>query len=202
VTAAAGGAALAARGLGQWLIVSDPLEPAGAVAVLAGDHPFRAWEAALLVREGWAPEVWLQPSHTPARDAALARLGYRPVREEEQNRQLLLRLGVAPGAVRLLDHPVQSTADELRGVAEAARREGRARVIVVTSKAHTRRARATWRRLAGDGARAPRAIVRFAREDPYSGVGWWRDPRDTLTVSREVFALLNAWAGFPVQAPR
>ena len=48
-----------ASGIGQWLMVADPLEPAKAIVVLSGRVPFRAMEAASIYRQGLAPEVWL-----------------------------------------------------------------------------------------------------------------------------------------------
>jgi uncharacterized SAM-binding protein YcdF (DUF218 family) len=182
--------------LGYWLIVDDPLTRAGAMVVLAGDFPFRAMEAAALYREGWAVEVWLASTRVVARDAALERLGLPPVGgEEEANRAVLIRLGVPAAAIRLVPGIAQRTADEVRLVAEELGRQRQDRVILVTSKAHTRRVRALWRRLAGAESRA---IVHFAREDPFDPGRWWGNTRDALLVSREVLGLLNAWAGLPL----
>jgi hypothetical protein len=69
-------------------------------------------------------------------------------------------------------------------------------VILVTSKAHSRRLKATWRALVGD---SPLAIVRYAREDPFDPGSWWRYTDDALSVIREVFGILNVWAGFPMK---
>ena len=189
-------AVAAGWGLGRWLMVTDPLRPARAIVVLAGDFPFRAMEAATLYREGWAREIWLQPSHAPARSAALARLGYQTGSEVDSNQAVLTRLGIPPEAFRLLSGRARNTSDEITLIAAEARREGAQAVIVVTSRPHTRRVRTTWRILAGS---SPRLIVRFAREDPFDPGRWWRDPGDALAVSREVLGLLNAWAGFPVR---
>jgi hypothetical protein len=68
--------------------------------------------------------------------------------------------------------------------------------MLVTSRAHSRRVRATWHALVGD---APQAVVRSATDDPYDPARWWRHTRDALAVSREVFGLLNVWAGVPVR---
>lgn len=81
---------------------------------------------------------------------------------------------------------------------ELERRRGH-RVIVVTSKPHTRRVRATWNRLfAQRGA----VTVRYATDDPYAPAHWWRQTNDALDVSREVLGLLNVWSGFPVKVDR
>lgn len=188
-----------AGALGQWLVVADPLEPARAVVVLSGRVPFRAMEAAALYREGFAREVWLTNEVRTAEELALAQLGVPVVRREAYNRETLERLGVKPEAIRLLDDRIWNTADEVRVIAAELRRAGAGRAIIVTSKAHTRRVRATWTALVGD---SPRAVVRYPREEPYAGGHWWRSSRDALDVSREVFGLVNVWAGFPVQPDR
>lgn len=185
-----------ASGVGQWLMVADPLEPAKAIVVLSGRVPFRAMEAASIYREGLASEVWLTKEVVHAEEQALGRLGVALVREEVYNREALQRLGVKPEAIRLLGDGVRNTVDEMRLIASELGRNGGDRVIIVTSKAHSRRVRATWAAIVGS---SPRAIVRYAREEPYGPRGWWRNTRDALDVSREVFGLMNVWAGFPVQ---
>ena len=188
-----------ASGLGDWLVVADPLEPARAIVVLSGRVPFRATEAASIHRGGWAREVWLTKEVRSAEDLALDRLGIPLLRGEALNREVLERMGVPPGAIRLMSEGVQNTVDELRLVATELRRNGGGPVIIVTSKAHSRRVRATWSAVVGS---SPRAIIRYAGEEPYHGGHWWRNTRDALDVSREVFGLLNVWAGFPVQPDR
>lgn len=183
-------------GLGHWLVVADPLEPARAIVVLNGHLPFRAMAAASLYRQGWAPEVWVTRPAQPERDAALLKLGMRVVGEEAYNREVLERLGVPAGAIRVLGEGVRNTVEEVRLIDGELRRTGGERVILVTSKPHSRRVQATWQALV---VGSPHAVVRYATEDPYNPGRWWRNTRDALAVSREVFALMNVWAGFPVQ---
>ncbi|MBI3780596.1 MAG: YdcF family protein [candidate division NC10 bacterium] len=189
------------RGLGQWLVVADPLERARAIVVLTGHVPLRAMEAASIYRQGWAPEVWLTTEARSAEEAAMARLGLQVTRGETYNRAVLERLGVPHEAIRMLSEGAHNTAEEVKLVARELERAGGGsdRVIVVTSKAHTRRVRALWRALVGN---SPRAIVRYAADDPYDPGRWWRHTGDALAVSREVFGLMNLWAGFPLQPDR
>ena len=187
---------LGVRGLGRWLIVSDLLAPARAIVVLGGHPPFRAMEAAAIYREGWAPEVWLTRTRASAASLALLRLGMTPATEDGLNRMVLGRLEVPAHAIRLLAGDVGNTADELRLVAAELRSGRGSAVIIVTSKPHTRRVRAIWRTAAGD---RPAAIVRYASADPFHADRWWRYTGDALDVSREIFGLLNVWAGLPVR---
>jgi uncharacterized SAM-binding protein YcdF (DUF218 family) len=188
-----------ASGVGQWLMVEDPLEPATAVVVLSGRVPFRAMEAASIYWQGLAPEVWLTKEVVRPEEQALGRLGVAVVREEAYNREVLERLGVKPEAIRVLAVGVWNTVDEMRLVAAELGRDGGDRVIIVTSKTHSRRVRATWAAMVGA---SPKAIIRYAREEPYDARRWWRNTRDALDVSREAFGLMNVWAGFPVRPDR
>ncbi len=104
-----------------------------------------------------------------------------------------------PGAIRMLSGGVLNTVEEVRLIAREIERAGGDRVILVTSKPHSRRVRATWRAIVGD---SPHAIVRYAASDPFNPGHWWRNTSDALAVSREVFGLMNVWAGFPVQPDR
>jgi len=187
------------KGLGYWLMVEDRLEHARAIVVLGGHVPFRAIEAVSIYRQGWASEVWLTGGARSAEEAAMARLGLQIQRGETYNRAALERLGVPRNAIRLLSGAVQNTVEEVQRVARELEGIGGDRVILVTSKLHTRRVRAIWRALTGD---SPHAIVRYATEDPYDPIRWWRHTGDALAVSREIFGLMNMWAGFPLHPDR
>jgi uncharacterized SAM-binding protein YcdF (DUF218 family) len=69
------------------------------------------------------------------------------------------------------------------------------RVILVTSKYHTRRTRVTWQYVSGDRSQA---IVRAASGDPFDPESWWHTRSYVLSVVREYLGLFNYWLGFPV----
>lgn len=156
-------------------------------------------EAASLYRAGWAPEVWITRSEPGEREAALRKLGIEETAEEAYNREVLQRLGVPPGAIRVLPARVRNTAEEVDAIAVEVRHRGGRRVIVVASKPQTRRARATWRSLIGE---QPSIIIRYPLEEPFDGTRWWRNTRDALAVTHELLGLINLWAGFPVRPPQ
>jgi len=185
--------------LGYWLVVADPLEPARAIVVLSGRVPFRAMEAASIYRQKWAPEVWLTKEVRAAEEVALENLGVHVVPKDAYNREVLKRLGVPVSAIRILEDGAWNTVDETRLIARELRANGADRVILVTSKTHSRRVRATWSEIIGD---SPRAVVRYASGEPYNPEHWWRNTRDALEVSREAFGLVNVWSGFPIQPDR
>jgi uncharacterized SAM-binding protein YcdF (DUF218 family) len=181
-------------GIGRWLVVEDPLEKAQAIVVLSGRMPLRAIEAARLYREGYAPKVWLTYSTEPA--ATLKAMGISFVGEDAYNVQVLVHEGVPAADIRLLQPPIVNTADEIAAVSAALHEAEGSRVILVTSKVHTRRVRILWHRLA---ARSGQAIVRAASDDPFEPKRWWRTTGDALDVVREFLGVLNAWAGMPLR---
>jgi uncharacterized SAM-binding protein YcdF (DUF218 family) len=179
-------------GIGRWLIVQDPLAHADAIVILSGDLPDRALEAARLYHAGYAGQVWISQPRSPA--AALKTMKIFYLGEDFYNEKILLAQGVPVDAIRILEHPSANTEMEVGQIHDVLRQNNAGNVIIVTSKAHTRRVRTIWNKLVGDD---PRAIVRFAGDDPYDGAHWWRHTQDGLDVVRESLGLLNAWAGFP-----
>jgi uncharacterized SAM-binding protein YcdF (DUF218 family) len=179
--------------VGRWLVVEDPLEKAQAIVVLSGRLPLRALEAARLYHTGYAPQIWLTRPEEPA--ASLEAMNIPYCGEEFYNTRVLVHEGVPSSAIRVLEPPINNTADELRAVATQLVRENGSAVILVTTKAHTRRVRGLWKELSGGHGRA---IVRAATGDPFDPAHWWRTTGDALDVVREVLGLLNAWAGLPL----
>jgi uncharacterized SAM-binding protein YcdF (DUF218 family) len=184
------------QGLGKWLVMEDPLERAAAIVILGGQSPYRAMEGASLYKGGWAAEVWVPSPVMREETKILWEMGIPWMEEERLNKMILERLGVPSTAIRVLPDRVRNTVEEVRLVSSLLRGKGDKPVILVTSKVHTRRTRATWRAIVG---KSPRAIVRFAKLDPFDPVSWWRYTEDALAVVREVVGLLNVWAGFPLQ---
>jgi uncharacterized SAM-binding protein YcdF (DUF218 family) len=182
------------RNLGGWLVIEDPLEKADAIAVLSGRVPGRALEAARVYNEGYAGRVWLTHSTEPG--AALAKLSVPYLGEDSYDKQVLLHQGVPENAIAVLDPPIVNTADEVKTIGQALEKENLRSVILVTSKVHTRRVKALWKRISGQRGVA---IVRGDSEDPFDPEHWWRDTRDALDVVHELLGLANTWAGLPLK---
>jgi uncharacterized SAM-binding protein YcdF (DUF218 family) len=179
---------------GRWLVVQDPLQKADAIAVLSGRMPDRALEAARVFKQGYANRVWLTHSTEPG--ATLAEFSIPFVGEESYNKQILVHEGVPESAIQILDPPISNTACEMQTIGAVLRRENLHSVIIVTSKVHTRRTKALWKRLsAKDGI----VIIHGVSDDPFDPAHWWRTTSDALDVVREVLGLLNTWAGLPLR---
>jgi uncharacterized SAM-binding protein YcdF (DUF218 family) len=184
-------------GVGRWLIVEDPLEKARAIVVLSGGMPMRALEAARLYNEGLAPQVWLTRSVEPADSLQKMHIAY--IGEDFFNARILMHEGVPSNAIVVLERAINNTADEVTSIIAELERSKAETVIIVTTKAHTRRVRTLWRDLSGG---RERAIVRAASTDPFVPDHWWHSTGDALDVVREVLGLLNAWAGLPLHPSR
>jgi hypothetical protein len=61
-------------GGGKWLVREDPLEQATAIAVLSGNTPVLALEAARLYHNGYAEEIWLT---NPRANPNMRKVSYR-----------------------------------------------------------------------------------------------------------------------------
>lgn len=182
------------RQAGAWLTVQDPLAPAHAIVVLSGGLPWRAREAARVYRQNLSANVWISPGLPPVLE--LEALGIAYVGESFYNQKVLLALGVPSNAIRILETPAANTEEEVKEIARVCRQQSAHKIIIVTSKAHTRRVRFIWRRLVGSD---PELIVRYASDDPFDAAHWWRTTSDALDVVREWLGLANASLGFPSQ---
>jgi uncharacterized SAM-binding protein YcdF (DUF218 family) len=181
-------------GVGKWLVREDPLQQATAIAVLSGNIPTRALEAAELYHEGYAKEIWL--THPDAHADALKAIGITYPTEDDFNTRVLRRQGVPAKAIHVLDPPIINTAEELDVISAALQNRGGQRVIIVTNKAHTRRVHILWMKYCGSRGEA---IAHGIPDDEYVADHWWTDPSSLTQVTHEVLGIINGWAGLPVQ---
>jgi hypothetical protein len=192
--ALSGGLALM-LGIGHWLVKEDPLQKANAIAVLSGNFPARALEAASLYRNGYAGEIWL--THPGPQSDALTQMGIRYPSEADFNYQVLRRRGVPAKAIHILDSQIINTSDELEVISSALQQKNNASVIVVTNKAHTRRVHELWNKF--DSARG-KLIVHGLTNDDFDPSAWWTRTADTHQVLHELLGMINVWAGLPMQS--
>jgi len=185
-------------GLGRWLVREDPVRQSDAIAVLTGNFPARAIEAADLYRDGYANEIWLTHPGPRTKSAGL-NVAQIPT-EDVFNYDVLRSMGVPAGAIHILDTPIVNTADELNVIDSTLKETGEASVIVVTNKAHTRRVHSIWTKYhSGEGE----MIVHAVADDQFSPSSWWKSQTDKLQVAHELLGMLNLWAGLPVhRTPR
>ena len=183
----------AARWLGPWLVVNEPLARSDVIFVTDGKTPQRELEGAALLLEGWAPLVALTLPRDPVSED-VRRMAGEPT-PQEQGSRILRRRGVPETAIVRLERIVENTEEELQVDCDYARARGFRRVIIVSSPYHTRRIRVIWR--SRFEAEIP-AIVRVTRYEPVDPARWWRSRRSLEEISHEVFGVANFLLGSPI----
>jgi len=176
---------------GRVLVVADPLPAhADAIVMLAGSIPDRVLETAEVYRSGVAPRVVVTRERLRAGDVALRAHGVRLPEPDELSIAALERLGVPEQAIIRLRRRTHSTESEAATIARWACRARIRRLVIVTSRAHTRRTRLIFDRMLG----AQIALtVRPSRFDSFSARRWWRVRRDAKTVLYEWERLVHYW---------
>jgi uncharacterized SAM-binding protein YcdF (DUF218 family) len=206
--AAAGALAYAARrplltAAGAYLLARDTPHPADAIVVLSGSVPDRMLAAVDLYDRHLAPRIILtREAPLPGIEALRAR-GGRLLEHYEQNLSVARQLGVPESALTVLPPPVTSTWQEACVVVAYLRRQGIHSILLVTSKTHSRRARLTFRAVAGG---ALEIAVYPSPYDPFEADDWWRQRglvRRVLTEYAKLayFLLVDRWRGPLPPAP-
>lgn len=168
---------------GRYLQHEDPLQKADAIFVLGGTRAERPLEAIDLYKEGYAPIVILSPGMVEDAEVLLRKRGVQFPRQDELQRDALVQSGLPAAAVFSTGADVDNTAQEaglLRAIVQA---RGWRRVIIVTSKYHTRRAAFAFKRgLEGTGAQVMMRASRYDSSDP---ARWWHYRSDFRFVVSE-----------------
>jgi uncharacterized SAM-binding protein YcdF (DUF218 family) len=181
-------------GVGKWLVREDPPEQVTAIAVLSGNIPVRALEAARLFHDGYAKEIWL--THPGTQSDALKALGIDYPSEDDVNIRVLRGQGVPAKDIHVLETSIVNTSDELDLISATLKARGGQKVIVVTNKAHTRRVHILWNKYFSSRGEV---ITRAVSDDQFEPTHWWRTSGSLAQVNHEVLGIMNAWAGMPVQ---
>jgi uncharacterized SAM-binding protein YcdF (DUF218 family) len=173
---------------GRYLDDEDSLEKADAIVVLAGANVERWLEGVDLYQEGWAPRIVLSPGIIEEAQMQLRRMGIKYLPDAERARDAMIQMKVAPAAIDILPGSLDNTADEAAAVRDLAARNGWRRLIVVTSKYHTRRSHFAFaRELKGTDVRI---LVRASRYDGAKPEQWWKNRGDFRYVTSELQKLL------------
>jgi uncharacterized SAM-binding protein YcdF (DUF218 family) len=173
---------------GRYLQHEDPLQKADAIFVLAGTRLERPFEAVDLYKEGYAPVVVLSPGRQEVGETLLRQRGIRFPSEAELQRDALVQLGIPPAAILATSGYVDNTAQEANLLRAMVKTHRWTRVIIVTSKFHTRRAAFAFRRgLEGTGAEVVMRATRYDIADP---AHWWRTRADFRFASSEFQKLI------------
>lgn len=178
-------------GLGRLLVRDDPPAPADAVVVLCSDmevYP-RLLEAARIYASGRVPKVVINGNRKTDVLREIERRGFVPAAPWwEDFTRILEVLGVPRrDVIAVPAEEAYDTISEAQAVGEALLAMGIERVVVTTSKSHTRRSAHIWQNRFRGRLQVSTAA---AAADPYDPRGWWRSPRQIRWVMAEV----GAWA--------
>jgi DUF218 domain len=164
--------------------VSDPITPADAVVVLGGGIDDRPFVAADLYAKGLVKKVLL----SKMRDPPSVKVG--ALRSDtEQNREVLLRLGVPDSAIETFGNVNKNTREEALALKDWTDRNVASALIIPTGIFETRRVRWTFRReFAGTGVR-----IEVLSVDPpglYTRADWWKVADGLISFQNEVLKYL------------
>lgn len=173
---------------GRYLYAEDPLEPADAIFVLAGARAERWLEAVDLYREKIAPIIVLSSGRGDPAELRLQQMGIRFPSDAELARDAMIQMHVPADAISILPTPVDNTAAEAGALRKLLAGAGWQRLMVVTSRYHTRRAAFAFRReLRGLPVRV---LIRATRYDMSTPSRWWTNRADFRFVTSELQKLL------------
>jgi uncharacterized SAM-binding protein YcdF (DUF218 family) len=164
--------------LGESLVVSDPLEHADLIYVLAGDFwGSRVLLGADLGSKGWAPRVILSGGRYEDRYAG------------DMSVKFVVEHGYPRGAFIPIRIQAQSTVDEARAMGPIFERLGARRIILVTSNFHSRRAAQVFRLF------LPQFDFRMeaAPDDTFDPESWWKKPQERHLVFAEYEKMLGTF---------
>ena len=178
-------------GAGRALVVADPLPPtADAIVVLAGSISDRVLEAADLYRAGVAPEVVVTRERLRRGETRLRAAGVQLPDSDELTRTALVQLGVPERSIVRLRRRNTSTMSEARTIARWACHHRLHTLVVVTSRAHSRRARQILAKSLGPGIALS---MRPSRYDDFTANRWWRVRHDAKVVLTEWEKYAHYW---------
>ena len=172
--------------LGVALITDDPLHPADAILVLAGDsrEGDRVQHAVGLFKRGLAPLLVL--SGTP--------MGFR-THEADVMRRHAEFLGVPSNRILTVKQNTDSTKEEAGVVVSILKRRGLKTVILVTANYHTGRAKRIFERAAGPYG--PHFLASPVDDGLFEPEGWWMRRRYAKTFVYE--AIKTVWTAIEVE---
>jgi uncharacterized SAM-binding protein YcdF (DUF218 family) len=173
---------------GRYLVVSEPLERSDGIVVLAGGRAERWLEAVDLYREGWAPKIALSPGRLERTEKLLIERGVKFPTDAQVARDVMTQLNVDPAAILVFAENVDNTAQEADAFRAFILKAGWTRIIVVTSKYHTRRTRFAFSREFRD--MPVRILVRASRYDASTPERWWTSRGDVRYVTSELQKLV------------
>jgi uncharacterized SAM-binding protein YcdF (DUF218 family) len=166
------------RGAADLWIVSDAVSRADAVVVLGGGLATRPFEAAELWQRGLADKILI----SQAPEERQVSIGTTPS-HTELNREVLLKLGVPPGAIETFGTANRNTREEAVALREWAERNAASAFIIPTEIFPARRVRWIFCREFFDTA--VKIEVPSFQPRRYSRWDWWKTEQGLVAFQNE-----------------
>jgi len=187
------------RAAGNFLVVSDGVEPADAIAVLAGGDPARPLEAVHLYKSGIARWVVVTTETPPRVFEQLKKDGIVLNQTFENYVKVIAGYGIPQDHLLRIETPVADTLDEIQRIRELAQQRGWKRLVIVTSNFHTRRSRMAARYVLEP---AIHVAVVPSTQDSFDPSTWWQSQASIRTFAVEAQKLVTYrlylwWRGVP-----
>jgi uncharacterized SAM-binding protein YcdF (DUF218 family) len=172
--------------LGEFLVFDERPSHSDAIVVLLSGIEYypRLIEAASLYRNGSAERIIINGNRKDDVLRGLEKDGFQPCCPWYENSlRVLSLLGVPRDKVIYINaEDAYETATEAEAVGKMILQMGYKKIILVTSKYHTRRARYIWSKMY-DGKLSVCSVS--AKIDPYDPGGWWKDGRQIRWLMTE-----------------
>jgi uncharacterized SAM-binding protein YcdF (DUF218 family) len=162
------------RGVGDFLLVEDELQPADVIHVISGED-YRAAYGIQLYEKGYGKFLFFTGGWCP----------YHNINHAQHSREMALALGIPADAIVTDEAEISSTYAEANRLKEWIEHQSEAiqSIIVVSDAFHMRRAQWTYRRIFGDQVKILMAPVPFEMT-PYKR-DWWTDGPSRQYVESE-----------------
>ena len=164
--------------LGNFLVVQEEPQHSDIAVLLMGSGPDRMLGAAELFEAGYVDEIVMVRNLVRGYDLALNQ-GIEIPHDTDIAREVAVQLGVPGDRVTILPGDALSTKDEALAVREYL--EGKQDIeslIIVTSKYHSRRAKAIFARAMRFMDRGVRVLSCPSGYDDFNAGCWWKDRED------------------------
>ncbi len=174
------------RGVGYFLIREDSPVKVDAAFILSGDSPERSQKASELHKLGYFDQVYALGSQV---NEVLEAVGIY-MTDAELTQQILLDYGVDSSAIRLLPRGT-STYEESEEILGYAQTQGFDRIMVISSKFHTRRIKNIFNRKFQKAG--IETFVIGSDPDDYDVDRWWDNEKSFIFVNNEYLKTVYYW---------
>ena len=125
--------------IGNYLVIEDNLEKSDAIFVFGGSIPNRIIEAVDIYKQGYAPLIIISKYPNPEGYEFLEERGISFPEGHDINKSIALSLGIPANSIMITEYRAGNTLDELKYLKNLCLEKNYKKIILVSTKSHTRR---------------------------------------------------------------